>query len=291
VPIGASIIRVDALRKAGLMESDYFIYWDDMEFCWRIRKSGYKIHAISSAIIYHHMSSPNYDTTFSQYYFFRNKTNCFARHVNDEEFALLPEILTKRIYRSMLCNKDNYAVATTYMHALDDALNGVIGKAQDYKILEVPREKKWYSVLRGRSSILIEFSPDYIQINLLLSQIREFCGAEITIATHGANMANYCLGDAILVEKKNPDDQFDLTVTVCYHVLDFPFTDFDFTEGQNLIIDCYGNSISDKNDLLVFQYHEENYSVFRAMLYNYIKDKLKLLREDYLNRSKEVFRQ
>ena len=280
----ASIIRVDAIRKAGLIESDYFIYWDDMEFCWRTRKSGYKVSAISSAIVYHHTSPPSNRTTFTEYYFFRNKTNCFARHLSDEEFALLPEIITKRIYRIMVCNKDNYALATTYMHALDDALNAVVGKAQDYKIFELPKEKKWHNVVKGKSRILIEFSPDYTKINLLLSQLREFCDAEITIATHGANMANYCLGDTILVEKKHPDDHFDVTITVCHHVLDFHYTDFDFTEGRTLIIDSYGNSIVDKNDLLVYQYHEENYSVFRAMLYNYIKDKLRLLREDYLNR-------
>jgi len=281
VPFCAAIIRIDAIQKVGLMESRYFIYWDDMEFCWRVRNAGYKIRAISSAIVYHNMSWSKPETSFIFYYFFRNKTNCFARHTNDFEFALLPEIITKRFYRSMICNQDNSPVTSTYMYALDDALNGVMGKADDYKIVPLCTERKWHALVKGKSNILIHYDPVFVKIDVLLSQLRELCNAKLTVVTYGVDLSHFNSADAIFVTEKTPDTQYDLEIIVCYHVLDLPFESISFTEGKTLIYDNYENNIADRDDFLVFQNYEKNYAVFRNMLYPFVKEKLRIIRERY----------
>jgi GT2 family glycosyltransferase len=283
VPIGASVIRVEALKKAGFMDDGYFLYWDDMEFCWRIREEGYKIHAVSSAITYHRYSLAKYNQPFTVYYYFRNKINCFARHASDADFELLPEIITKRVYRSMVCNKDNAPVATAYMYALNDALDGVMGKAQDYKIPPPRLDKKWHGIVKGKSNILIEFDSAFIKINLLLTKLRELCDAKITIATNNANLDNFRLGNVRLIDKKNDHEEFDLIITVCYHVLDFSYASFIFTKGRSLLYDNYENTVSDEEDLIVYKYYEENYHVFKAMMQSYVRDKLGILRNSYKN--------
>ena len=277
----SAIIRADVLQKVGLMESGYFIYGDDMEFCWRVRNAGYRVHAISSAVVYHKMSSPKHETTFSVYYFFRNKTNCFARHTNDSEFTILPEIVTKRFYRIMVCNQDNAPVISTYMHALNDVLNGVTGKADNNKIVPVCTERKWHSLVKGKSNILIHYDPVFIKIDVLLSQLQELCDAKLTVVTYGADLSHFNSADAIFVTEKTPDTQYDLEITVCYHVLDLPFESISFTEGKTLIYDNYENTIADRADILVFQNYEENYALFRTMLYPFIKEKLRIIRENY----------
>jgi GT2 family glycosyltransferase len=288
VPIGASVIRTEALKKAGLMESRYFIYWDDMEFCWRMRKAGYRIHAISSAIVYHNMSSPKYDTTYSVYYFFRNKINCFAGHVNDSEFALLPDIITKRLYRIMICNKDNIPVTATYMHALDDALNGVMGKAADYKIVPLQDNKKWHSLVKGKANILIRFDPAFIVLEKLVSELRMLCNAKITVVSGGASFSNVSFDSNVVIAERDDSADCDLEIYVCYHALDFPYGAISFTEGRTLIIDNYGNAVADCGDVTAYLRYEENYSVFKAMMYQYIKDKLSVVRENYIAEVRET---
>jgi len=282
VPIGASIIRTEAIKKAGLIESKYFIYWDDMEFCWRVKKAGYKIHAISSAVIYHYMSSSKYETTFGSYYFFRNKINCFTRHTSDIEFSKLPEIITKRYYRSIICNVDNIPITTTYMHSLNDALNGITGKAEDYKILPLHTDRNWQKLVKAKTNILINYNPLNRRLDLLVNEIKELSKASITIISHGEDLNKFAFANVAIVEKKDIVKNYDLEINLCYHVLDLPFDLITFGEGLTIYYDNFGNAVSTEDEFYTYKNYENGYIVFRAMFLEYITKKLGLIREDYL---------
>jgi GT2 family glycosyltransferase/glycosyltransferase involved in cell wall biosynthesis len=47
------LIRTDALRRAGLFDEDYFFSFEDLEFCLRVRRTGYRILCVPDAIAYH----------------------------------------------------------------------------------------------------------------------------------------------------------------------------------------------------------------------------------------------
>jgi GT2 family glycosyltransferase len=49
----AMIIRRDALHRIGLMDSTYFFYYDDTDFCWRIWLAGYKVVYVPFSVVYH----------------------------------------------------------------------------------------------------------------------------------------------------------------------------------------------------------------------------------------------
>lgn len=49
----AMMIRREALQKAGVMDENYFLYYEELDWCERIRKAGYEIHVDLSALIYH----------------------------------------------------------------------------------------------------------------------------------------------------------------------------------------------------------------------------------------------
>jgi len=50
----AMIFRKIILEKIGLMNEDYIMYWDDTDWCFRIKKAGWKIYYIPLAKIIHY---------------------------------------------------------------------------------------------------------------------------------------------------------------------------------------------------------------------------------------------
>jgi GT2 family glycosyltransferase len=83
---GASMfIRRKALEEVGyLFDEDYFMYYEDVDFCWRVRKKGYKICVVPSSIVYHVRCgtvsggrNPRY-----QVLFIRNKLRTLFRNYN-----------------------------------------------------------------------------------------------------------------------------------------------------------------------------------------------------------------
>jgi len=49
----AMMVRSDIFRIVGLFETSYFMYYEDADFCRRVRDRGYRIICIGHAIVYH----------------------------------------------------------------------------------------------------------------------------------------------------------------------------------------------------------------------------------------------
>lgn len=47
------IVRRDAFIRAGLYDSDFFLFMDEVDFCWRVWLSGYKVVSTSAPKVYH----------------------------------------------------------------------------------------------------------------------------------------------------------------------------------------------------------------------------------------------
>lgn len=55
---GAALgIKRAILRTTGLFDEDYFVYFEDMDFCWRVRQAGYRVVYVPTAVAQHHVSS------------------------------------------------------------------------------------------------------------------------------------------------------------------------------------------------------------------------------------------
>lgn len=57
VPGTAMIIRADAVRDVGVLREDFFMYGEDLEWCWRMKQSGWKIGVCSAASFVHKVSA------------------------------------------------------------------------------------------------------------------------------------------------------------------------------------------------------------------------------------------
>ena len=136
VPACCSLVRASCLEKVGYMPKDNFISWDDIEWCWRFRINNYKIAAISKAKVWHKTAGRVLTNHFSTYYYNRNRINFFAHYIEKKDVERFIDIMLadffKRIYG--LTQKKQKNCVSTIMYAFDDFLNGVRGKADEYKI-------------------------------------------------------------------------------------------------------------------------------------------------------------
>lgn len=49
----AMMIRKDIIDKIGFLDDSYFIYHEELDFCWRTWIFGYKVYYISKSVVYH----------------------------------------------------------------------------------------------------------------------------------------------------------------------------------------------------------------------------------------------
>lgn len=70
----AMMVRREALEKAGGMAENYFLYYEELDWCERIRKAGYEIHVNLDALIYHKESvSVGKRTALKEFFMNRNR--------------------------------------------------------------------------------------------------------------------------------------------------------------------------------------------------------------------------
>lgn len=79
----ALAVRREAVEKVGMLSPEYFLIWEEIDWCWRIRKAGYKCLFVPKARVWHKVSASfpegNRGPTW-QYYYYRNKLLFHRRH-------------------------------------------------------------------------------------------------------------------------------------------------------------------------------------------------------------------
>ncbi len=67
------LVKREVIEKIGLMDEDYFLYFEDVDWCVKARKAGYKCVLVPKAKIQHKVSASTKAESFSYiYYHFRN---------------------------------------------------------------------------------------------------------------------------------------------------------------------------------------------------------------------------
>jgi GT2 family glycosyltransferase len=55
----AMLVKREVFETIGLFREDYFMYYEDMEFCWRARLAGYNVGLADASICHHRYSAQN----------------------------------------------------------------------------------------------------------------------------------------------------------------------------------------------------------------------------------------
>lgn len=69
----AMLVKMEAIRRAGLMDARYFMYYEEAEWCRRIHQAGYKIIYAPLSEVWHKVELDDESRNDSPYYFSRNR--------------------------------------------------------------------------------------------------------------------------------------------------------------------------------------------------------------------------
>ena len=79
------LIKHDVFNKVGLLDEDYFLYTEDVDFCYRVSRTAFNIIVEPKAIIWHKVSatSGSFSTTYF-HYFTNNRFLFIKKHFNSK---------------------------------------------------------------------------------------------------------------------------------------------------------------------------------------------------------------
>lgn len=70
----AMMVRKEVVSRVGLMAENYFLYYEELDWCERIRQGGFEVHTNLSALIYHKESvSVGKRSALKEYFMTRNR--------------------------------------------------------------------------------------------------------------------------------------------------------------------------------------------------------------------------
>lgn len=106
---GASIfIALDVIEKIGLLEENYFLYYEDVDFCVRAKKCNFSLGWAHNSIVYHKIgASAKKSSSIMYYYSTRNRLIFMKKYLNFGKFlsiTTLPLFLLSNIIQGNFKN-------------------------------------------------------------------------------------------------------------------------------------------------------------------------------------------
>lgn len=93
----AMLVRREVFKTIGLLDEDFFLYWEDADFSFRAKRAGFKNYIISSAWLYHfekseeRLKNKTYWLVISGLVFFKKNTVWWLK------FWIVPYVFARRI--------------------------------------------------------------------------------------------------------------------------------------------------------------------------------------------------
>jgi GT2 family glycosyltransferase len=131
-PGAAMLVKSEVFREVGLFDDDYFLYYEEVDWCNRVRKRGYRIVLVPSSRVRHKVSATlgRYSPTTDYYlnrnvfrYILRNwkgakRWRLLARHFVGQTLTVSAYTLKRRSEPGRLASRD------ARLRALADAFRG-----------------------------------------------------------------------------------------------------------------------------------------------------------------------
>ncbi|MGB9694173.1 MAG: glycosyltransferase family 2 protein [Fervidobacterium sp.] len=109
IPGASFLIKREVIQKIGLMDENFFLYFDEGDLCLRAKKAGYKIMYVPTAKAYHKVSQSfsGWANPVVLYYSTRNELLLALKHLNFPLFMLLwTPRFALRILRYLIATRD-----------------------------------------------------------------------------------------------------------------------------------------------------------------------------------------
>jgi len=98
----AMMIKKEVFEKIGFFDERFFLYYEDVDFCLRTKKAGFKVVFIPQAVVYHQISNGE-KAKLKQYYMAKNRFVFFKKHaslkIKIREIIRLPRTIYEHLTR------------------------------------------------------------------------------------------------------------------------------------------------------------------------------------------------
>lgn len=87
------LIKREVIKKVGLFDKDFFLYFEETDFCWRVWLTGYTIKYVPEAVIYHKggKATKTLPSAFINFHSFKNRINALIKNLGTWELVkILP---------------------------------------------------------------------------------------------------------------------------------------------------------------------------------------------------------
>lgn len=119
------LIKKQVFEKIGFFDEQYFMYYEDADFCLRAIKAGFKLAIAEKAILYHHVKRTRKGTKLMEYYLARNHLLFVKKRaplfVKIRELVRLPKTLwqhyRKKEFKALAGIKDFFLENNTVVTA------------------------------------------------------------------------------------------------------------------------------------------------------------------------------
>lgn len=228
----ALMTRREVVEKIGMLDESCFIYYDDTEWGYRCKLNGYRCCAISSAKVWHNCSFAASKTNKGLiYYNIRNGLNFFSKYISLEEIDEFTNKTLSIIYKRIIgyyC-KNHPEVMSPYIYAICDFINGVRGKAPEFKTNAKALEiDPFVALIQDSNDILVTVTEKFSK--LATDKINKFCKFlnECKKVNPRVNIyikqSDWKIEDVDLIKEKsdvlfsNTNTSYDRIFSFCNHV-------------------------------------------------------------------------
>ncbi len=81
-PLGAAMmVRADTVQQVGLLDEEYRIYCEEIDWCWRMRRAGWRALCVPTAQVVHHVGRSTGQVPVSSFiHLWTSRARLYARH-------------------------------------------------------------------------------------------------------------------------------------------------------------------------------------------------------------------
>ncbi|MEM4603657.1 MAG: glycosyltransferase family 2 protein [Nitrososphaerota archaeon] len=160
----ALITRTNLFFKLGMFDEDYFYWYDDVDYCWRVRLAGFKVACIPSAVVHHYGSATlGKDNPKLYYYWVRNNLWTCTKNYDWRNLILTTPIRVGEMLIGGLGHNLLLKNALGAKSAIKGFLDGIIG-------LSTSLHKRLYvkSIREVDDAKVIKFMNPRVDVELLI---------------------------------------------------------------------------------------------------------------------------
>ncbi|WP_276353613.1 glycosyltransferase family 2 protein [Cohnella caldifontis] len=277
VPACSMMIRSSILQRIGGMDERYFIYWDDIDLCHRVKREGYRVVAFADSKVWHKRGVAVRTDTFANYYVWRNRLHFFAKYCETERMDHFVGAIFEEWFRSLFFSdyKGQHSSARSILLAVEDALHHIRGKASDNRIFQKESSEdpiRTY-ICNAKSAAIID-SPKLELVRTVIERIKSYrpdLSVQLVGKFHDAESLKRQFEDVEIVEARGwKPDAAQIVCQTCEHIVE----ERSRLEADVMYIDPYMNIVSSKADRIKLQSYDTVYELYKNIHYPVMRTKL-----------------